>query len=184
MKKKLFIILFLFIVSLSFSQNLTNLDNKNGFKQFKLRSTPDQIKNIEKVENQYSKNPLVTEYKYIGNDIKAIFNVDVERITLNFFKNKLFSIVIDFGNKEKEFTDTDFKLISYSLEETYGKDWKKAKTDENILMGSAWIGKKVELDLAKLFYIEKRTSPTYNYIKGYIGIVDIELTRQMHQSDF
>ena len=184
MKTKLSILFLLFPLTVVFSQNLIDHEKKNGFKQFKLRSTPEQIENIEKIENQYSKNPLIKEYKYVGNDIKAIFNVDIKDIKLNFFKDKLFAITIEFGDEEKEFTDEDFKLISYALEETYGKDIKNAKTDENILKGSVWIGKKVTLELVKLFYVEKRVEPTYHYIKGYIGIHDIQLMKEMHQSNF
>ena len=180
-----FTVFFLFIIINSiFSQQLVDLDKKNGFKQFSLRSSPEQINNIEKIENQYSKNPLIKEYRYIGDDIKAIFNVDIKEIKLNFFKNKLFSLTIEFGDENREFNDEDYKLISYALMETYGKVIKNAKTDENILKGSAWIGEKVILELVKLFYVEKRVEPNFNYIKGYIAIYDIGLTKEMHQSNF
>jgi len=67
---------------------------KNGFRDFKLGSTQSQIKNISRDENQYSKNPNVKSYIYNGQDIKTVFNVEVVTISLDFFQNNLFSILV------------------------------------------------------------------------------------------
>ncbi|MBS1573056.1 MAG: hypothetical protein JST62_11725 [Bacteroidetes bacterium] len=61
------------------------MDIKNGFRHFKLGSSPSQIKNIVKQKNQFSKNPNVVEYDYVGSDIDNIFNVKVDKINLRFF---------------------------------------------------------------------------------------------------
>ena len=67
MNKILFLLIF--ISQTSISQTLNDLDLKNGFRHFKLGSSPSLIKDIVKNENQLFEKPNVVVYEYVGNDI-------------------------------------------------------------------------------------------------------------------
>lgn len=170
MNKILF--LFIFICQTSISQNLNDLDIKNGFRHFKFGSSPSLIKNIVKQENQASQNPNVVNYDYLGTDINNIFNEKVESIILSFFKNKLFSIGVNFG----DFELSDYERILSALEKTYGEKWVKPNNEHGkILNGAIWAGKNVVLELFKY---------DSQYIGGYVHVYDIKLTKAVYSSDF
>ena len=187
--KRTTIITILFLLSnFIFGQSVNNLDVKNGFRHFKLGSSPSQIKDIAKQENQFSKNPHVVAYDYLGYDIDNIFNVKVDKISLSFFKNKLFNISVTFGNLEQsqDFELYEFKNILSALEKTYGTDWFNPTNDDGIILnGAIWDGKNVRLELFRLDYSKSRTNPKdYGFISGYINVFDEKLTNEMFSSDF
>lgn len=188
MKKKTFISIFLFLSNIVLSQSVNDLDTKNGFRHFKLGSSPLQIKNIVKQENQFSKNPNVIVYDYIGTDIDNIFNVDVDQITLSFFKNKLFSISIRFGSFEqsKDFEVHEYNSILSALERTYSTDWVMPANDDGIILnGAIWDAKKVRLELFRIDFSKSITNPKdYGFIGGYINVFDKKLSTEMYSSDF
>lgn len=174
--------------NLFFAQSVKDLDAKNGFRHLKFGSSPNQIKNISKNENQFSQNPNVVEYIYTGTDIDNIFNVKVDRVSLGFFKNKLYSILVSFGNLE---TSTDFELYEFNdvlsaLERTYGKDWfTPTNKDGVIINGAIWIGSKVSLELLRIDYSKSKSNPkSYGFISGYIGVSDNNLMKEVFSSDF
>ncbi len=188
MKKAIFIIIIIFFSNSIVAQSVNDLDIKNGFRHLKLGSTPSQIKNIVKQENQFSKNPHVVAYYYVGSDIDNIFNVKVDEIKLSFFKNKLFNISITFGNLEesKDFEVYEFNDILSALERTYGTNWVKPKNDEGIFLnGAIWDGKNVRLELFRLDFSKSKTNPKdYGFVGGYINVFDKKLTKEMFSSDF
>ena len=92
--KKILILLCLILSNIVIAQSVRDLDAKNGFRHFKLGSTPAQNRDIKKQTRQIDKNPNISEYVYIGNAIKTIFNVPVSEVRLTFFKNKLCSEAI------------------------------------------------------------------------------------------
>ncbi len=188
MKKVILLIILVFSSNVFFAQSLKDLDAKNGFRHLKLGSKPNQIENITKNENQFSKNPNVVEYIYTGTDIDNIFNVKVNRVSLSFFKNKLFSIQISFGNLE---TYTDFKVYEFNnilsaLERTYGKDWLTPTNEDGVILnGAIWNGIKVRLELLRIDYSRSKSNPEdYEFISGYINIFDKKLMKEMFSSDF
>ena len=72
---------------MAISQTTNDLDIKNGFRNFKLGSSPLQNKNIVKRDFQSPSFPTVDAYKYIGADLKSIFGVEVESGSIkNFLK--------------------------------------------------------------------------------------------------
>ncbi len=187
--KKTTIITILFLFSnFIFGQSVNDLDIKNGFRHFKLGSSQTQIKNIKKLTNQYSQNPNVVVYEYIGNDISNIFNVKVEGVELSFFKNKLFHIQVKFGNLEnsKDFEVYEFNNILSALERTYGKDWNTPKNEDNVITnGAIWDGKKVRLELYRVDFSKSKTNPQdYGFVSGYIAVFDKKLSNEMYSSDF
>ena len=170
------------------AQTINDLDVKNGFRHFKFGSTSSQIKNIVKQEEQYSKNPYVTTYDYIGTDIKTIFNVDVESVTLTFFKDKLCSIKVNFGSHrlQKDFTLEEFKRVLVALENTYGKEWIEALNKEGVITNSAiWDAKNIRLELFRLDFSKSKIDPVdYGFIGGYIHIMHKKLHNQIYTSEF
>lgn len=187
MNKFLSILFFIFFTT-AFSQSTQNLDLKNGFKQFKLGSSPSQIKNIIPQENQYSQNPNVKAYDYVGNDVQYIANVKIDKIDLHFFKNKLFMISVSFGNMEDktDFTYVDYKNILSWLEQAYGKNWvRPTNEDGTIVNGAIWDGKKVRLEFFRTDFSKSLTNPKdYGFISGYISVFDKNLNKQMYSDEF
>jgi hypothetical protein len=169
---------FLLISSISFSQNLNNLDLKNGFKHFKLGSSPSMNKNIErnqgKEDRMYKNNPNIKCYDYIGTDTQSIFNVEIESIFLTFYKNKLMGIFVSFGRPGNDFEKKDYDYVFYSLENAYGKNWEKGESNSSdFLNGVIWSGNKVTLELSRNDHSIK------NYISGYIYVFDNKLSQEM-----
>ena len=170
MNKILFLLIF--ISQTSISQTLNDLDLKNGFRHFKLGSSPSLIKDIVKNENQLFEKPNVVVYEYVGNDINNLFNVKVEGIELHFFKNKLYMISVYFENFEL----SDFDRILSALENTYGKKWvKPSNIDDKTLNGAIWGGKNVVLELLKMNNL---------YMGGYISVYDKKLSNAVYSSNF
>lgn len=184
MKNILYLLTFV-IYQTTLGQSINDLDLKNGFRHFKLGSSPSQIKNIVKDENQYSKNPKITTYTYNGDDIKSVFNVNVVSITLDFFQDKLFGIGVSFGDvfQQKEFGLEDFKSIKSSLEQVYGIDWVNPTKNEVILNGAIWDGKNVRLELMRVDF-SKKDKEQNSFVVGYIHVLDKSLTKQMYLSEF
>jgi len=153
---------------------------KNGFRDFKLGSTQSQIKNISRDENQYSKNPNVKSYIYNGQDIKTVFNVEVGTITLDFFQNKLFSIMVSFYdvNSKNQFEQFEFNDLKSSLEKLYGYNWNRASSDLGNLNGVIWSGNKVNLELNRIYYSED------SFYIGFLHIYDKALIKKMYESEY
>lgn len=187
MKKLTFItIIFLFMSNLMLAQSVNDLDIKNGFRHFKLGSTPTQIKNIVKKNKQFLNNPNVVTYEYTGNEINTVFGVEVNNISLSFYKNKLASIMISFGDFDgKDFTYEQFEIIRNALEHIYGRDWVNPKNKQGIILnGAIWDGKNVRLELFRIDYNTNLTDPRDYLISGYINVFDKKMTNEIISSEF
>ncbi|MFK8280593.1 hypothetical protein ACI76Q_09695 [Capnocytophaga canimorsus] len=186
--KKIFIFICIILSNMIIAQTTEDLDAKNGFRHFKFGSSSSQIKNIVKQENQYSKNPYVTVYDYVGTDIKTIFNVDVEDVTLTFFKDKLCSIQVFFGSLrlKKDFTLEEFKRVLVALENTYGEEWVNSLNQDGAIINSAiWNAKDIRLELCRLDFSKSKIDPVdYGFIAGYIHIMHKKLHNQIYTSEF
>lgn len=186
--KKILSVLLVIVFANAFTQSTQNLDVKNGFKHFKLGSSPSQINNLVPQEQQFSQNPNVKAYDYVGTDIQYISNVKIDNIVLHFFKNKLFMIAINFGDlyTNSDFTYVDYKNILTWLEQAYGKKWFSPTNDDGtIVNGAIWDGKKVRLELFRTDFSKSNTNPKdYGYIGGYISVFDKNLNKQMYADDF
>lgn len=180
-------IIFLFSIIISnviFAQSVKDLDMKNGFRHFKLGSTPNQIENIVKTESKSYQNPNVSVYAYIGKDIKTVLSVPVFGIHLTFFENKLCSICVMFGDIDKEFTIGQYQSILSVLEETYGRIWYKPINDTvSIINGAIWKGEKVQLELLRVNYTNLEfLEHDQNF--GFILIYDKQMEKQRNLSEF
>lgn len=183
--KTMKIILLIYLIAfpiICFSQSTKDLDLKNGFRNFKLGSSPDQIKNIKKSDFQFSKNPNVTKFTNIGKDNIYIFNVKIENVDLSFFRNKLFSIRVIFDDMtaDNNFELSEFNSVLTALEKTYGNIWSSVENEDGVFLnGAIWEGDKVVLELLRIDYRKK-----YNNIGGYMHIYDKKLIKEMYSSDF
>lgn len=140
--RKVFIWLCLILSNIAVSQSVRDLDAKNGFKHFKLGSTLAQIKEIKKKTEQFDKNPNISDYVYVGNAIKTVFNVPLSEVQLTLFYNKLCSIQIcfrDIGENGEfdEFTETQFETILFILEKAYGDQCYNPYNDRGVIMNGA-----------------------------------------------
>lgn len=181
-----FFLLLSFTSTLS-AQDLNNLETKYGFKQFKFGMSPAIIKNISKDKNQADKNKNVSVYTYYGEDLKYLYNVEVEKVSLTFYKNKLYSITISFGSLKKKYNDKEFDLVQYSLEKIFGNNWNSPQKEELILNGSIWKSKRVTLEHLKLDFSKNRLdreNDGYNYIQGYISLYENNIQKQRLNDEF
>jgi len=184
--RKTCIIVLIFLNQLAISQTVNDLDVKNGFRNFKLGSSPLQNKNIVKSDFQNPSFPGVVCYKYVGTDLESIFSVKVESIELSFFKNKLFGINVRFGDVGKPFELHEFNSIRGFLEQTYGTKWKNASDDDGVIInGSIWDGKNVKLELIRVDFSKSKTEPQeYGFVRGYISVIDKKLMLEVYKSNF
>lgn len=112
--KNTIITLLLLCNLISYSQDLSNLDKKMGFNKFKLESTFDVNKsNLKFRITGFDK---VKYYDYTGNDLHLVFGVFVKRISLGFYKEKLYAICIDFISTDKQ----DDAIVEKKLIELFG----------------------------------------------------------------
>lgn len=88
------LITFLFITITSNSQNLKKLDINNGYKKFKFGMTKNQISNLKLDKDLNVFNQNVKYYCYTGDDIKYVGSVEIDKIMIEFYKNKLSGIQI------------------------------------------------------------------------------------------
>jgi hypothetical protein len=141
--------LFVFFISTSSkSQNIHKLDTDYGFKQFKFGLSPDAIKDISKSIIQSNINKKFTGYNYVGHDMDYLYGVKVDYINLRFYKNRLYSIFINFGSVFKDYSDDEYEKVQYSLEKIYGHVFQTPNY-KTVLKGASWVGKKVTLEHSK-----------------------------------
>ena len=127
-----FLILFLFMFSHSFSQELSELEKRNGFKDIKLGSLIDSVKGFKlkkefKERDEYPAKLYVVEHA----DYEKIGEVKIHKIELKTYKDLIYEINV--------ITAKDERLMK-ALESLYGKseyDMKNEtyfwKTDNLIL---------------------------------------------------
>lgn len=117
MKKILITLICTLFILLQFAkaQNYNEiLDRKKGFNKFILESSFQIYKSDVKIDMIGFDN--VKFYTYIKNDVKSVFGINIKKISLGFFEDKLYTINIDFGN----ITDDNISQIDNKLEELFG----------------------------------------------------------------
>jgi len=179
---KIFIIIFLYLYNLSFGQSIADLDLKYGFKQFKFGITTKQVSNIIKNKDQWDKNPNISEYIYTGTDLKYLYDVKVKEISLTFYKNKLYSIIISFGSPFIEYTNSEYNLVQYSLEKTFGTVWNSPSNETGqIIKGSIWSGNKVTLEHLMLNFSKENGG---NQKVGYVHLYENSIQKLRLKDEF
>lgn len=135
------------------AQSITQLDQKNGFKEFKIGDSyskwRDQLDYIGSKNNGKNK-----AYLYKGECCKMVFEYPLEEIMLVFIDNKLNSIRLTLEQIQKKYelsgsyTEIDlstFKSLNSSFIKLFGKptDFFTSENDEKFFC--TWNGKKVLL---------------------------------------
>lgn len=176
--KKTFRLILIFLFSInSFSQTTKDLDEKNGFKQFKLGTKPENYSKINISIESY-KNTVV--YDYVGKDINELYSVPIKRITLHFYKEQLMQITIWFSDQETAYTEDNYKTIQNYLIATFGSSFTNS---DGFLNCSNWRGKKVKLQHARDF-LEDQKMEGLNPYHGFISIIDEELFKKKLSDQF
>jgi hypothetical protein len=120
MKNLFGIFIMIFVTSIVTAQNLSNLDAKYGIKNFKLESSYDNYKSNLKLELDDGR---VKYYNYVGTDVQSIFGHDIRKITLGFYKSKLYYIRLDLDDSKPVYSDLvyeNLKQLFGSAERGYG----------------------------------------------------------------
>lgn len=143
MKHLLNLILCLFISTITYCQTIEKLDEKNGFKDFKLGDSFYKWQN--NLNYQGSKNN-VKRYLYNGTCCSTIYEYPINSILLDFVDNKLVQISLLHKTvpESGSYTKVDIAKIYSRLIDSFGAFSTKDTSDE----GKAfmyWFGKKVDL---------------------------------------
>lgn len=147
MKKTIFS-LFLIVISVyAFSQELTSLDKKNGYKKFKLGANLSVYKSQVKIfESCADPNVDPKLYHYIGKDCTDFLGYKLDEIVLGFHKNILANIIIDIPSSNEY--DIYTKLLS-DLELAFGKSETPDEPNKDYTNYNVWMGGK---NVVMVFY--------------------------------
>ncbi|MCX6199401.1 MAG: hypothetical protein NTY88_09295 [Bacteroidetes bacterium] len=185
MSKIFLTISFIIFSNVSFSQSTNDLDIKNGFRHLKLGSYVTQIKNIKKDLTAFDFGSDIESYVYIGNDIKSIFDVDIDKVSLLFLKGKLFSISASFGTVGKDFTIDEYNSLLNYLKSAYGEQCIPIRKEGATIGGEFWGGQKVALELIRRDESKRTKDPSnFRWFNGYIHVYDIKLNNAAYQNEF
>ena len=176
------ILILAFVCSSSiFGQSVRDLDEKNGFRDFKfgtgLYLYLSQVERSK--EGDFLKNPDITTYK-LKNAPTTVWGVKTNGISLTFFKNVLAHITINFGSVYSDFTEDEYNKLVGFLESLYGDSYyvntNSKYSNSLILKSSIWDGRNVRLELIRVKYKD-------GIINGYINIFDKNLSHKMLSSE-
>ena len=152
------ILILAFVCSSSiFGQSVRDLDEKNGFRDFKFGTGLYlYLSQVERdKEGEFLKNPDITVYK-LKNVPTTVWGVKTDRIGLTFFKNVLSHVSIDFGSIYSDFTEDEYNKLLGFLESLYGDnyyvDTNRKSSNSLILKSSIWDGRNVRLELIRMKY--------------------------------
>ncbi len=166
--RSIFYLLFLLLATKAlYCQNLDNLDKKFGINKFKLESDISLYKN--NIVFDLKGDDQVEYYKYSGEDFKSLFGVSISNCALGFYKKKLYSISINFG----EISKFDQDIINYKLKSLFGlPDLGSGNSPLNYQWFYFWKTSKTYLAFSKL-------SENSDYKPGTIDI--FMFSRKLHE---
>lgn len=163
--KKTFHLIVLSILTVAVNgQNNTELDIKNGFKDFQIGD--DYTKWKDSMYELYYENPSSVPtgsnlYKYTGSCCQQIFEINLKEIRLTFYKNKLVVIDLVTENFKKiynleytVFNQKGYKELNQSLASLFGKPgfYDTPENQPPVYIVTGWAGKKNAL-LSRYNYI-------------------------------
>lgn len=145
MSKNIAILILVMLVTCSATaQSTADLDSIYGFRQFRFRVKPSQLKDIRPIPTLIYHKDFVREYEYTGTDIAELNTVKISRVVLSFYQNRLFGIRICYDSSVH--INDDFDKIQYVLSAQYGAKWTPTPSENNGITGRTWKGQKVSLD--------------------------------------
>lgn len=129
----------LFLSTITYSQSIEKLDEKNGFKDFKLGDSFYKWQN--ELTLQGTKNNVKT-YKYNGTCCNTVYEYPLESILLDFADNKL--VEISLLHKTGASSELDIAKIYKKLIDSFGV-FSDKDTSNNGKVFMYWFGEKVDL---------------------------------------
>jgi hypothetical protein len=178
LKTTISIIVVFFIQSYAFTQTIDKLDEKYGFEILKFGTSPDYyLGKLKEDTTNLFKNQGISEYTYMDSDMGYVYNVKTKKVDLTFYKNQLMNIQIEFS---ETFSINDYNTVLSALQKLFGDgiDCAVNNPDLSKAMGRKWTGKKVDMEIHRLFY--NKTSE----LSGYISIHEKALEQQRKTDDF
>lgn len=146
--KKLLPFIVLFFCSFNiYCQTNSNLDIKNGFNKFKLGS--DISLNKSKLKFHVKDKNNVSFYKYKGQDIISVFGVKIQEISVGYYKNKLYTISVDFGSIENNISGKIIKELNKIFGEQEIETYRNSESFEYEWVIS-WSTNNVHLQMNKM----------------------------------
>lgn len=173
--RTLLFILFLLNFSLIYCQDLTNLDNKFGFKKFKLETPLNLYSKQLKFHLKGYDN--VMYYDYIGNDIGLVFGGIVKKINLGFYNQKLYTISIELITD-----DNDDKRIQKELINLFGYQkvsYSASSDDTKYDWVISWTTNKTHLQANKVSCTDK-----YDPCSVWIFLYSKKLRSEINNNQF
>ena len=166
-----------------YSQFTEKLDVSNGFKSFTFKKSPSQIPNIQQDNNPMFPQKNVLFYRYVGKEHTHFNGILIKGIALEFYKNQLFQIRVEFGNFNDEYTVNEFAIVQDALVRNYGAPYVSNKVSPvaKILTSCFWTGNNVMLNHMRMDF-EKSPPTQNNSILGYLLFTETIL-RAQQQAD-
>lgn len=146
------------------AQSTFDLDNKNGFKDFKLGDPFSKYSNQLEYLGILDGTDNVKGYRYIGYCCKTVFEFNVEDINLEFKNNKLTKILITLEKFQKEYEisgqftkydQSNYNKLNSSFTTLFGKPTGYDADDKTGAFYTGWEGEKVVLVTKFLFICSK-----------------------------
>jgi hypothetical protein len=128
MKKNYYFVIIFLSTFLLNAQSSSNLDIKNGFNKFKLGSDISLHKSKLKFDAKDKNN--VSYYIYIGKDINSVYGVKVQEILVGYYKNKLYTISVEFGSIENNISGKIIKELNKIFGEEEIEPFRNSETFE------------------------------------------------------
>ena len=152
MRRLLHMVVVLALVGLSdsaYSQSPDILEGKYGFQIFKFGTgISEHQQNLGESVFNARNNPLVKSYTYTGDCCQVLFGVEVEDISLAYYKNVLFQVTVNFFL----FSEEEHRKVLFSLEQLFGKPLSVGTLGNPGLEGGTshiWKSDRVQLELIR-----------------------------------
>ena len=142
----------LFLANYAHGQTINKLDEKNGFKDFKLGDSYTKWSNYLTFDGTWKDGSKA--YVYTGNCCNTVFEYDIESIILRFYSEKLVAIILttkkfqesfDVSGQYTNWRSKDFESIKTSFSILFGPPTGLDKGENTGTITHSWIGKKVVL---------------------------------------
>ncbi|RMZ60381.1 hypothetical protein D1632_05440 [Chryseobacterium nematophagum] len=165
----------------SFGQSIAQLDEKNGFKDFKLGDSYSKWSSQLKYGGKNSDN--TEAYDYVGTCCNMLFNYPLKNIRLIFSNSKLIGIMLqttyfqkpyNISNEFTKWRSQDFESINDSFTQLFGEP-TSAKLEE---ASFSWTGRKVTL-ISTYDYLGVRNGDQQNII-----IISLDYLKSIKKNAF
>ncbi|MBP6302795.1 MAG: hypothetical protein KBB37_05810 [Bacteroidia bacterium] len=168
-----------------FAQTIDKLDEKNGFKDFKLGDTFLKWQNQIVLEGNWDDSSKA--YLYKGPCCDKVFEYPIDKIVLRFKNNKMVGIYITTKKFQKGYIESrvntkwrtdDFESIKASFSYLFGNPSSFDMPENSGMVTHLWLGKKVLL------------TSTYEYLgiengdRQQINILDISILNSKIKNGF